>query len=181
MTTAALGVASTGSVLVRGTPGSPRIASLLPDTHLVVVPQARLIGGFEELFERVPAAMEGVAGSVLITGPSRTADIEMQVVRGAHGPRSVTVLLVECFACPACGFGELLEPPWDAGAGPSHDLCPCCGVQFGQDDAAGGDSVRRAEIHRRWRARWIEQGSRWFSSDPPPPLWDPNRQLAAGD
>src|SRR5439155_26595896 len=39
VTTAALAVASTGSVLVRGTPGSPRIASLLPDTHLVVVHQ----------------------------------------------------------------------------------------------------------------------------------------------
>src|SRR5205823_3276782 len=145
-------------------------------THVLVMPQARLVPGFEDLFDLLPEAMEGVAGSVLITGPSRTADIEMQVVRGVHGPGRLIVVLVASFHCPACGFGELLEPPWRDGAEASHDLCPCCGIQFGLDDQADGDIERRAEVHRRWRARWIEQGSRWFSSDPSPPLWDPSRQ-----
>ncbi len=177
VTSAALGVASTGSLLLQGTAASPRITSLLPPTHLAVVPEARLVPGFEELFERMPAAMDGVAGSVLVTGPSRTADIELQVVRGVHGPRDLFVLLVASFACPACGFGELLEPPWSADGVASRQDCPCCGVQFGLHDDADGDLTRRGDVHREWRARWIERGMPWFSSDPPPPLWDPGRQV----
>jgi len=47
--------------------------------------------------------------------------------------------------CPACGF-LLQMPPWD-GKLPSEEICPCCGIQFGYDDSAGGDSLRRKEVY----------------------------------
>jgi L-lactate dehydrogenase complex protein LldG len=95
VTGALAGVASSGSILASAGPASSRLASLLPPNHLVVLPAERLVPGFEELFAELPGNVEGASSSVLITGPSRTADIEMVLVRGVHGPRHVHVLLVE--------------------------------------------------------------------------------------
>jgi L-lactate dehydrogenase complex protein LldG len=92
---AVLGVASSGSILAMAGPASSRLASLLPPAHLVVLPVERLVPGFEELFARLPASLDEASSAVLITGPSRTADIEMVLVRGVHGPGEVHVLLVE--------------------------------------------------------------------------------------
>ena len=57
------------------------------------------------------------------------------------------------FVCPACGFDELLEPAWDdadAVGGGSEEICPRCKIQFGYDDAAGGDPLKRRTIWREW-------------------------------
>jgi hypothetical protein len=57
------------------------------------------------------------------------------------------------FVCPACDFDELLEPAWDdadAAGGGSQEICPNCKIQFGYDDAAGGDPVKRRAIWREW-------------------------------
>ena len=95
VTGAELAVASTGSVLVRMGPGAPRAASLLPPVHLVVLPAAHILPGFEELFAAMPELARASAQTVLITGPSRTGDIELTLVRGVHGPTNVVVLFVE--------------------------------------------------------------------------------------
>jgi L-lactate dehydrogenase complex protein LldG len=95
VTGALVGVASSGSILTAAGTESSRLASLLPPGHLVVLPVERLIAGFEELFASLPGHLEGASSAVLLTGPSRTADIEMVLVRGVHGPRDVHVLLVE--------------------------------------------------------------------------------------
>jgi L-lactate dehydrogenase complex protein LldG len=95
VTSAVLGVASTGSVLIEAGERSPRTASLLPGAHLVVMPASRLVPGMEEALERADRSVRDRTAVVLVTGPSRTADIEMQIVYGVHGPRSLTVLLVE--------------------------------------------------------------------------------------
>jgi L-lactate dehydrogenase complex protein LldG len=95
VTGALLGVASSGSVLVAAGPSSSRLASLLPPSHLAVLPTERLVAGFEELFAALGEHLETASSAVLISGPSRTADIEMVLVRGVHGPRHVHVLLVE--------------------------------------------------------------------------------------
>jgi hypothetical protein len=57
------------------------------------------------------------------------------------------------FVCPACGFDELRKPAWhdaDAAGGGSQEICPNCKIQFGYDDAAGGDPVLRRTIWREW-------------------------------
>jgi hypothetical protein len=56
----------------------------------------------------------------------------------------------ERFECPACGFPDLPEPPWTDAGGGSLQICPKCGIQFGYDDAAGGDPERRKTIWREW-------------------------------
>jgi L-lactate dehydrogenase complex protein LldG len=95
VTGALLGVASSGSILTSAGESSSRLASLLPPTHLVVLPTDRLVAGFEELFAALPGHLGDASSGVLISGPSRTADIEMVLVRGVHGPRDMHVLLVE--------------------------------------------------------------------------------------
>jgi len=94
VTGAALGVASTGSVLIPMGPDAPRVASLLPPLHVVVIDEDRLVPGFGELFERLGELSLGRAQTVLVTGPSRTADIEMSIVRGVHGPERMVALVV---------------------------------------------------------------------------------------
>ncbi len=94
ITPAALGVASTGSVLVPMGPGAPRVASLLPPLHVVVLPEDRIVAGFEELFEELPRHASETAQAVLITGPSRTSDIERTLVWGVHGPVRMVALAV---------------------------------------------------------------------------------------
>lgn len=95
VTSAALGVSATGSVLIVPSPGSPRVASLLPETHLVLLPVSRLVPGLEEALEAVASANGASSAPVLVTGPSRTSDIEMTTVFGVHGPKSLRVLLLE--------------------------------------------------------------------------------------
>ncbi len=94
VTSAVAAVASTGSLLIASPDGSARVASLLPPKHLAVVPAAVLVAGFEDLYALMPTVLADHEGAVLVTGPSRTADIEMQVVRGVHGPGALTVLVV---------------------------------------------------------------------------------------
>jgi len=94
VTGAALGVASTGSVLIPMGPDAPRVASLLPPLHVVVIDEDRLVPGFGELFEQMADLSLGRAQTVLVTGPSRTADIELSIVRGVHGPERMVVLVV---------------------------------------------------------------------------------------
>jgi L-lactate utilization protein LutC len=94
VTGAAYGVAATGSVLLSSGPGAPRTTGLLPERHLVILPRDRLLPGLEELIEHLPAATAFASQMVLVTGPSRTSDIEMTPVLGVHGPERVIVLVV---------------------------------------------------------------------------------------
>ncbi len=97
ITSAILGVAATGSVLLSSAQGH-RTTALLPPTHLVLLPGRRLVPGFEELCD----LLEEICGEggrspsslVLVTGPSRTSDIEMTPVLGVHGPVRVIVLVM---------------------------------------------------------------------------------------
>jgi L-lactate dehydrogenase complex protein LldG len=75
-------------------PAEARLVSLLPPAHIAVVPVDRLLTGLDELFTLVPMPADRSSSMVLITGPSRTADIEQILVRGVHGPGQITVVLV---------------------------------------------------------------------------------------
>ncbi|NPA31925.1 MAG: lactate utilization protein C, partial [Chloroflexi bacterium] len=92
LTAAALAVAATGSVLVHSGPGRPLTASLLPRAHGVLVPASRLVPDLEAALRH--PSWHSARAAALITGPSRTADIEMTLTVGVHGPAQVQVWLV---------------------------------------------------------------------------------------
>jgi L-lactate dehydrogenase complex protein LldG len=96
VTGAAYGIALTGSVVVAADRAGCRTASLLPPVHVAIVRVGRLLATPEELFRHLPRRFpHGMPSNlVLITGPSRSADIELQLTLGVHGPRSLWIVIV---------------------------------------------------------------------------------------
>jgi L-lactate utilization protein LutC len=94
ITSADYALADTGTLVTIAGPEEARLVSLLPPAHIAVVPMDRLLTGLDELFTLVPMPAESSSSMVLITGPSRTADIEQILVRGVHGPGQIHVVLV---------------------------------------------------------------------------------------
>jgi L-lactate dehydrogenase complex protein LldG len=100
-----LAVAETGSLVLRSGSGRPRSTSLLPPYHVAVFDRSALVeslaqvGVFLEAWHDDTAAdaPEGWIGGVInvITGPSRTADIELTLTRGVHGPKEVHAIFVD--------------------------------------------------------------------------------------
>ncbi len=93
LTGALAGIAETGTLVIPGGAGQPLTASLVPEVHIAVIRQSALVATLEEAV-RLPgvAATPAVA---LVTGPSRTADIEMTLTIGVHGPGQVLVFVVD--------------------------------------------------------------------------------------
>ncbi len=89
--TAAAAVAETGSLLLSAGPGRPLAASLLPPVHVALVNVRHIFPDLEQALAAVDP-QQGPA-AVLVTGPSRTADIEMTLTLGVHGPERVVVFL----------------------------------------------------------------------------------------
>jgi L-lactate utilization protein LutC len=94
ITSADYALADTGTLVMLSSPREARMISLLPPAHIAVVPRARILTGLDELLSLVPNPAEATSSMVLITGPSRTADIEQILVRGVHGPGLLTVVVV---------------------------------------------------------------------------------------
>jgi L-lactate utilization protein LutC len=94
ITSADYALADTGTLVMLATPQEARLVSLLPPAHIAVVPRERILTGLDELFTMLPRPAEQTSSMVLITGPSRTADIEQILVRGVHGPGQITVVIV---------------------------------------------------------------------------------------
>jgi L-lactate dehydrogenase complex protein LldG len=88
------GIAESGTVAVVSGPGRSRLASLLPPVHIAVLRAERLCSTLEGFYAAHPDVADAGSNLVLITGPSRTADIEMTLTRGVHGPGEVHVVLV---------------------------------------------------------------------------------------
>lgn len=88
-------IAETGTLVVVSSPETPTATTLLPDTHVAVLSARDIVPGMEEAFARVRALPGGLPRAVnMISGPSRTGDIEQTIVLGAHGPYRVHILLV---------------------------------------------------------------------------------------
>jgi L-lactate dehydrogenase complex protein LldG len=94
ITSADYALADTGTLVMLSSPHEARLISLLPPAHIAVVPSGRILSGLDELFATVPLPAEQTSSMVLITGPSRTADIEQILVRGVHGPGKLAVVVV---------------------------------------------------------------------------------------
>ena len=89
------GIAEPGSLMMASGPNSPITHNFVPDDHIVVLDAGAIVGHFEEAWAMLRARSEGMPRATnIISGPSRTADVEQTIQLGAHGPRRVHVILV---------------------------------------------------------------------------------------
>ncbi|MFZ4775125.1 MAG: LutC/YkgG family protein [Terrimicrobiaceae bacterium] len=89
-------VAQTGGIMVTSASAGGRALSVLPPHHVVIASTSQLLGDLAEAFALLRKTYgEPPAFVSFITGPSRTGDIERILVLGAHGPKKLTVLLVQ--------------------------------------------------------------------------------------
>jgi L-lactate utilization protein LutC len=95
VTSADYALADTGTLVMIASSEEARLVSLLPPAHIAVVPSDRILTSLDELFSVLPLPADRTSSMVLITGPSRTADIEQILVRGVHGPGEIHVVVVE--------------------------------------------------------------------------------------
>ncbi|MDB5324629.1 MAG: Lactate utilization protein [Phycisphaerales bacterium] len=86
-------VAETGSLVVRASPEHGRCLSLIPPLHVAIVEPKNCVADLIDLFETATASGDASAFTI-ITGPSKTSDIEMNLVIGVHGPEKVHVFLL---------------------------------------------------------------------------------------
>jgi L-lactate dehydrogenase complex protein LldG len=90
------GIAETGTLMLPSAPERPTTLNLLAETAIVVLKASRVVGAYEEAWDLLRAEREGMPRNVmLVTGPSRSADIESVLELGAHGPRRLHVVLLE--------------------------------------------------------------------------------------
>jgi L-lactate dehydrogenase complex protein LldG len=88
-------LAETGTLAMVSGSNTPASVSLLPETHVALVPLARLVPYMEDAWDLMRAELGELPRAVnYISGPSRTADIEQTLVLGAHGPYRVHIVLV---------------------------------------------------------------------------------------
>jgi L-lactate dehydrogenase complex protein LldG len=104
VTGALAGVAETGSLMVRSgatrpnsLPASPNTLHFLPEVHIAVLARSAIVGAYEDAWARARAEFEPAPPRIvtLITGPSRSSDIERTVAIGVHGPRRLHILVVD--------------------------------------------------------------------------------------
>ena len=102
VTGAVMGFAETGTLMMASGPDHPSTLNFLPETHIVVLPAEKIGGAYEEGWAhlRGEGGLDSEDGFMprtvnLVTGPSRTADIEQTIALGAHGPRRLHIVVVE--------------------------------------------------------------------------------------
>jgi L-lactate dehydrogenase complex protein LldG len=91
------GVAESGTLAMLSGPDNPTTLNFLPDNHIVVLSAADVVGDYETIWKRLRDDLgKGTLPRTvnLITGPSRSADIEQTLLLGAHGPRTLHIIIV---------------------------------------------------------------------------------------
>jgi L-lactate dehydrogenase complex protein LldG len=87
------GLADTGSLALVSGPGRGRLASLLPPVHIALLPRHRLYPSLPAFLAANSTAASDGSNLVFITGPSRTADIELTLSMGVHGPKEIHAII----------------------------------------------------------------------------------------
>lgn len=87
-------IAETGSLLLRPGQEEPRTLSLLPPLHIAVVEECRIHPTLFDAWQAHGVAADMPSNLLLVTGPSKTADIQRMLVYGVHGPRELVILLI---------------------------------------------------------------------------------------
>ncbi|MWJ29466.1 lactate utilization protein [Halomonas sp. ZH2S] len=93
LTSTSGGIAETGSLWLWPTPDEPRLISLVPPIHIAVLDAESIEDTFFDVIEAHGWAQGMPTNALLISGPSKTADIEQTLAYGVHGPRELVVLL----------------------------------------------------------------------------------------
>ena len=95
VTGAFAGIAETGSVMLLSGPESPTTLNFLPEDHIVVLRESRIVPHPEDAWALLRAERGSMPRTVnLICGPSKTGDVELVITEGAHGPRRLHVVVV---------------------------------------------------------------------------------------
>ena len=90
------GIAETGTLVVLPSKAEPRLMSLVPPVHVALFRESTLLNSFSELIERQKWSTKGLpTNALLISGPSKTADIQQTLAYGAHGPKELVILIVK--------------------------------------------------------------------------------------
>lgn len=99
ITTADYCVADTATLVLRNRPGQPGAVSLVPSVHVAVIRENQILPDFIALYEQLeverradPEAL--TSRMTFISGPSKTGDIELVIVHGAHGPRALHLIVI---------------------------------------------------------------------------------------
>ncbi len=98
-------LAATGSLVIVSGPGRQRTTTLLPQTHIAVITQDQILPNMESWLSmqrqnNLKAFKQG-ANIKIISGPSRTADIAMELILGMHGPKALQIIIIENLPAPA--------------------------------------------------------------------------------
>lgn len=97
ITGAETALSATGSLVISAKEGKPRSVSLLPHVHIAIIKQSQIFPHFDawiELQSQDIKAFRDIGNHVVITGASRTADIGMELVLGAHGPAELHIIIL---------------------------------------------------------------------------------------
>ncbi len=95
VTDAFAGIAETGTLMLHSDDIHSTTLNFLPENHVVVIKASQIMGSYEEAWSSLRAATGSMPRTVnLITGPSRTGDIEQTLFKGAHGPKRLHIVLV---------------------------------------------------------------------------------------
>lgn len=98
VTPAFAGIAETGTLVFASSPETPPTLNFVPDNHIVVMRRSQVVRAMEDAFGK---ARERFGAGVLprtlnlVSGPSRTGDVEQKIVMGAHGPRRLHIVMVD--------------------------------------------------------------------------------------
>jgi L-lactate dehydrogenase complex protein LldG len=96
LTTAFAGIAETGTLMLLSSPETPTTIAFLPETSIVVLRAGRVLRAYEDGLRLLREERGELPRSInLVTGPSRSGDIEQTIQLGAHGPKRLLVLLVD--------------------------------------------------------------------------------------
>jgi L-lactate dehydrogenase complex protein LldG len=88
-------IAETGTLMMASGAERPTTLNFLPDTHIAVVRRDRIVGSYEDGWDKLRATGAMPRSVNFITGPSRTGDIEQKLQMGAHGPRRLHIIVVD--------------------------------------------------------------------------------------
>ncbi len=97
LSAAASGVAETGTLVMASSPENPAMYGFVPLLHMVLLPESCIHGSYEDAWIALRQRQGNLAMPRMvnmITGPSRTADIEQTLLMGAHGPQNLMIMIV---------------------------------------------------------------------------------------